>query len=167
MELRISRTDEVASGLLIAFAVSVYIVSSDFPSGVAGTPGPALFPRFIAGGIALLAVLQFVNAIVSQDSKRQSVTTDDLVQFGVPVAFLIGYAIVLPITGFLLTTIAFLTIVMYYSGVRDLKVGVPLAVGISIVLQNVFVGFLHVPLPEGPLGLGGLVSLFIGVGGLL
>lgn len=160
MTVRITRTDELASLLLVAFAVAVYLVSESFPSGVAGTPGPALFPRFIVGTIAVLAVFQFVNAVFLQETVERSVTRDDVVRFVVPAAFLVGYAGILPVVGFLLTTVGFLAAVMFYSGVRDLKVGPTLAVGISIVLQNVFVGFLRVPLPEGPLGLGDLVTLF-------
>jgi len=160
MSIRITRTDEVASVLLVAFAAGVYLVSESFPSGVAGTQGPALFPRFIVGTIAGLAALQFVNAALVEETGERFVTRDDLVRFAVPAAFLVGYAGLLPVTGFLLTTVGFLAVVMFYSGVRDPKVGPALAIGISIVLQNVFVGFLHVPLPEGPLGLGDLVTLF-------
>ena len=166
MSLQITRTDEVSSVLFVAFAVSVYLVSNNFPSGVGGTPGPALFPRFIAGGIALLAAIQFVDAVVSRDSTEKSVTRDDLIRFGIPVALLVGYALVLPLAGFLLTTVSFLVAVMYYSGADDLRVTVPLAFAISVVLQNVFVGFLHVPLPGGPLELGRAVSLTVTGGAL-
>ncbi len=167
MAIRITRTDEVASVLLVAFAASVYLVSRSFPSGVAGTPGPALFPRFIAAGIAVLAVVQLIDAVASREPNERTATTEDLVRFGVPAAFLLGYAIVLPLAGFLLTTVAFVAALMYYSGARDLQVTVPLAVGVSVVLQNVFVGFLHVPLPEGPLGLGNLVSILGVTGGIV
>lgn len=166
MSIRITRTDEIAAVLLVAFAAGVFLVSRSFPSGVAGTPGPALFPRFIAGGIAVLAALQFADAVASRDQTERAVTGDDLVRFAVPAAFLVGYALVLPFAGFLLTTAAFLVAVMYYSGARDLRVTAPLAAAISVVLQNVFVGFLHVPLPEGPLGLGRVVSLLTVAGGI-
>lgn len=166
MSLQIARTDEISSVLLVAFAVSVYLVSNSFPSGIGGMPGPALFPQFIAGGIVVLAVIQFVDAIVSRDPTKKTVTRDDLIRFGIPVALLVGYALVLPLAGFLLTTISFLVAVMYYSGAHNLRVIVPLAFGISVVLQNVFVGFLHVPLPGGPFEFGRAVSLTV-TGGIL
>ncbi|OYR52634.1 hypothetical protein DJ73_10330 [Halorubrum sp. Ea1] len=163
MSLEFTRTDEIGSVLLVAFAIGVFFVSRSFPSGVGGTPGPALFPRFIAGGIAILALIQFVDAIVSRDPIGKTVTRDDIIRFGAPVTLLVGYALVLPLAGFLLTTIVFLVAVMYYSGAHNLRVIVPLAFGISAVLQNVFVGFLHVPLPDGPFGLGRAISLTVGI----
>jgi|AntRauTorcE11898_2_1112593.scaffolds.fasta_scaffold07353_2 putative tricarboxylic transport membrane protein len=166
MPLQLARTDELTSVLLVAFAVSVFLVSDSFPSGVGGTPGPALYPRFIAGGIAVLAVIQFIDAVVLRESTEQTVARGDLIRFGIPVALLLGYALVLPLAGFLFTTVGFLVAVMYYSGARDLRMTVPLAFAISVVLQNVFVGFLHVPLPGGPLDLGRAVSLTV-TGGIL
>lgn len=163
MSLEFTRTDEIGSVLLVAFAIGVFFVSRSFPSGVGGTPGPALFPRFIAGGIAILALIQFVDAIVSRDPIGKTVIRDDIIRFGAPVTLLVGYAFLLPLAGFLLTTIVFLVAVMYYSGAHNLRVIVPLAFGISAVLQNVFVGFLHVPLPDGPFGLGRAISLTVGI----
>ncbi|TKX81309.1 tripartite tricarboxylate transporter TctB family protein [Halorubrum sp. SD626R] len=163
MSLEFSRTDEVGSVLLVAFAVGVFIVSNSFPSGVGGTPGPALFPRFIAGGVAVLAFIQLVDAFVSRDQDIKTVTRSNLSRFGAPVTLLVGYALLLPLAGFLLTTIVFLIAVMYYSGAHTFRVIVPLAIGISVILQNVFVGFLHVPLPDGPFGLGRTISLTVGI----
>lgn len=167
MSLRISRTDEVASVLLVLLAGGIFLVSRDFPSGVAGTPGPAFFPRVIAGAIAVLAVVQLVDTVVTREADERTVTMNDVVRFVVPAAFLVGYILLLPMAGFLLTTVAFLVALMYYSGARDLRVTVPLSVVIGVILQNVFVGFLHVPLPGGPLGVGRLVSLTMATGGIV
>lgn len=159
MALHLSRTDEIASVLLLLFAVGVFVVSRDYPSDLAGTPGPAFFPRIIAAGIAVLAIVQLARALFSGDRDEHTITQSNTARVAVPAAFLVGYVLMLPLIGFFLTTVVFLTTFMYYSGARTLYVTVPLAVVIGVVLQNVFVGFLHVPLPSGRFGIRHLFSL--------
>jgi hypothetical protein len=159
MELQLSRIKKISSLVLLLFSAAVFVVSSDFASGVGGTPGSALFPRFIAGCIAFFAVIQFGYSMTTDEQAIYSVESDNIISFAVPILSLIAYAVLLPVAGFLLTTTAFLTGLMYYSGVRRLQIGLPLGVVLSILLFNVFVQFLKVPLPDGPLGLDDIVSL--------
>jgi putative tricarboxylic transport membrane protein len=159
MSVRIPHTDKVASILLILLGVGVFIISQSFPSSVTKTPGPAFFPRVIAGGLAVLALVQFIYATVGDEIRGHTITLESARRVAVPVGFLVGYVLLLPILGFFLVTVVFLIIVMYYSGARDLRVSVPLAIILGIVLQNVFVGFLHVPLPAGTVPVGDWVSV--------
>jgi putative tricarboxylic transport membrane protein len=158
MRFQISKTDEIAGGILVLFAGAVYVVSGNFPSGIGGAPGPAFFPRFVVIVLSILAMVQFISASMTAESSERIVNNRNLARFIIPAMFLIAYAVILPFVGFLLTTFAFLTAMMYYSGARDLKVILPIGAVASVILQNVFVGFLRVPLPEGPLELGRLVS---------
>lgn len=159
MDLQFSRTDEAAAVILILFAGGVYLVSGSFPGGIGGAPGPAFFPRFVVIGLSILSVLQFIDASTTVERSGRSVDNRDIVRFAIPSIFLIAYAAVLPFVGFLITTFVFLTTLMYYSGARDLRVILLVGTVVSVVLQNIFVGFLRVPLPEGPFELGRLVSL--------
>lgn len=159
MELNFSRVEKISSLFLLLFSAAVFTVSRDFASGVGGTPGSALFPRFIAGCIAFFAVVQFGYSIIGNKQTIYSISPDNIINFAVPILLLITYAVLLPVTGFLLTTTAFLSSLMYYSGVRRLRIGFPLGIVLSILLFNIFVEFLKVPLPDGPLGLDNIVSL--------
>lgn len=158
MGFQIARTDEVAAGILLLFAGAAYFVSGSFSGGIGGAPGPAFFPRFVVIGLSILAILQLITAVITTTSNERIINSHNLIRFIIPAMFLIVYAVVLPFVGFLITTFGFLTTMMYYSGARELRIILPIGAVTSIILQNVFVGFLRVPLPEGPVELGRLVS---------
>lgn len=159
MELRLSQVEKITPLLFVLFSAAVFIVSNNFPSGVGGTPGPALFPRFIAACIAFFAIMQFAYSVRSEKRDVQSIDSNHILQFAVPMLSLVTYALLLPLTGFFLTTTGFLSGMMYYSGVNRIRVGLPLGIIITTILYNVFVQFLKVPLPEGPFGIGDAVSV--------
>lgn len=158
MRLQLSKTDEIAAVIIVLFAGAAYFVSNSFPGGIGGAPGPAFFPRFVVLGLSILAILQFINAVVTAETSERVINSANLTRVLIPSMFLVAYALGLPFVGFLITTFGFLTAMMYYSGARNLRIVLPIGAVASVILQNVFVGFLRVPLPEGPLALGRLVS---------
>jgi putative tricarboxylic transport membrane protein len=151
MSVRVPHTDKLASFLLVLLAIGVFIVSQDFPSSVTNAPGPAFFPQVIAVGIAGLAFAQFVFAVVGDEVREHTISVEATRRVVIPIIYLVMYVLVLPLLGFFLTTIAFLVGLMYYSGARNLRISVPLSIIVGAVLQYVFVGFLHIPLPAGVL----------------
>lgn len=159
--VRVAHTDKIASVLLCLLAVGIFVVSRSFAGSVTSTLGPAFFPRIIAVGIGVLALVQFGTALRNNETRTITMSAEAVRQVIIPTLSLIGYIFLLPILGFFLTTIVFLISFMYYSGVRDLRVSVPLTLIISVVLQNVFVGFLQVPLPTGTLPIRDWLSLTI------
>lgn len=167
MAFTIRRTDEIAAVLLLGLAAGVFFATRDYPGALAGTPGPGFFPRAIAAAIAALALVQLATGVLADGSTEARISAAAARRIGVPVAFLVTYVLVLPLLGFFLTTTVFLAAFMYYSGARDLRVSVPLAVVVSIVLQNVFVGFLHVPLPAGEVPIRELFSLSLAATGVV
>ena len=159
MELHLSQVEKATSLLFVLFSAAVFIISNSFPSGVGGTPGPALFPRFIATCIAFFAIVQFAYSIHSEREGIQLIESDHILRFAVPVLSLVTYALLLRLTGFFLTTTGFLSGMMYYSSVNRIRVGLPLGIVITAILYNVFVQFWRVPLPEGPFGIGDAISV--------
>ena len=159
--IHLSHTDEMASVLLCLMAVGVFLVSRSFPESPTSAPDPAFFPRVIAGGIALLAVVQFGSALSNEKTRVITVSTRKIRRVIIPLIFLIGYVVLLPILGFIITTILFLLLVMYYSGARDVRITIPIALVAGVILQNLFVGFLNVPLPTGEIPIREWLSLTI------
>lgn len=148
MTLEVERTDEVAALALLAVSAGVFWVSRDYPTGPTITPGAAFFPRLVAAGIAALAVVLLVQGLLRRQ-RTHEIARDEAVRAVVPLALLGAYVAAMSVVGFLAATVAFLLVLMRYSGVDRLRVLVPVAVGLSVVLQYAFVGFLHVPLPQG------------------
>lgn len=148
MAFDVEHADEIAAVALLALSAGVFWVSRDYPTGPTITPGSAFFPRLIAAGIALLAVTLLIQGFLD-GSSTHSLSSDDAVRVLAPMVVLVAYVAVMSVLGFLATTVAFLVVLMAYSGVTRLRLLIPVAVGIAVALQYVFVAFLHVPLPEG------------------
>lgn len=149
MSLQIRYTNELAAVLLAGVSAGVYVASRDFPSGFAGAPGAAFFPRLIASVIALLAGVLFVRSLVTGDHRSYDVSLADVERFVVPVGLLVAYVALMPVLGFVLDTVLFLVAMMRYSGVDSYGASVSLAAALGVVLHYVFGEFLHIPLPEG------------------
>ncbi|GAA0307578.1 tripartite tricarboxylate transporter TctB family protein [Halarchaeum salinum] len=148
MSIEVKHSDAIASVLLLAVAVGVYVASSGYPSGPTGAPGSAFFPRLIAAAIALLSIVQLVQTVQNEAVERHHVKRDQVVRVVIPLVLLVAYVVLMPLFGFLAGTIVFLTVMMWYSGAHAFRITVPITVSISLVLFYVFVNFLHVPLPE-------------------
>ncbi|WP_336037207.1 tripartite tricarboxylate transporter TctB family protein [Halobacterium yunchengense] len=147
MTIRISHTDKIASGLVFLLAAAVFFVSEDFPGGY-GATGPALFPRVIVGLMAGFALVQVARRVKRGDPKTHEVSLSAVKTVAVVAAMVVGYILLMPYLGFLVGTVAFLVVAMYYSGISELRRTVPISFGVTLALFYLFGEFLHVPLPE-------------------
>lgn len=164
MAYRLPHTDLVAVAALLALSAVVFVVSGDFPAGQEGDPGAAFFPRFIAGAIALFALLQAADYLRSEREQLHEIDPGTAKRLVVVGAFPVVYVLLMPFVGFLVTTIAFLVAFMWYSGARSIPVVAGSSVGITLALHYVFGAFFRIPLPEGIVPIARLLpSLWIGV----
>ncbi len=143
----VSHTDKIASALLLALAVVVFVVSADFPEGP-GQTSPAFFPRVIAALIALFALGQFGKSVAEDSVRSHEITWPVARRVLVVAALVVAYVATMPHLGFVLGTVVFLVVTMRYSGVRQYRRSVPLSIAVTLVLYYVFFEFLRVPLPR-------------------
>jgi hypothetical protein len=150
MAITIRHSDTIAGLAFVALAAGIYVVSADFPT-VPGMPepGPAFFPRVIAGLIGALGLVLIAKSAHSDETRSHRIGRQGVVRIGVATLLLVGYVAAMPFLGFLVDTALFLVIFMWFSGVRSPVAALVIAVGVPLVLYYVFVSFLHVPLPEG------------------
>lgn len=150
MAIMIRHSDKIAGLAFIALAAGIYVVSADFPT-VPGMPepGPAFFPRVIAGLIGVLGVVLIVESVRNGEAHSHRIDRRGVVRIGGATLLLVGYVAVMPYLGFVVDTALFLVVFMWFSGVRSPVATLVVAVGVPVVLHYVFVSFLHVPLPEG------------------
>jgi putative tricarboxylic transport membrane protein len=149
MASHIRHTDKIASGLLLLLSAAVFVISADFPRGP-GETSPAFFPRLIVSLIALFALVQLVQSIQFDVEEAHEITLSNVGTVAIAAGLVIGYIVVMPFLGFLLSTIAFLVVSMHFSGVDRVSRSVPISIGLALALHYVFVVFLRVPLPDNP-----------------
>ena len=66
-------------------------------------------------------------------------------------ALVVAYVVLLPYLGFIVGTIAFLVVAMWYSGVESYSRMTVVSIGLTLGLYYTFVIFLRVPLPDSEL----------------
>ena len=143
--------DRIAAGLLLALAIAVFAYTSTFPPPIQDLdPGMSVFPRIAAVIIGVFALVPLLRpeggeALPRGGSALRVIAT---------VVLLFGYALVLDLMGFVLTTVLFLVALLLLVGVRRPVLLVVVPLGVSLGLFFVFRFFLEVPLPVS--GLGGL-----------
>jgi putative tricarboxylic transport membrane protein len=146
MNLRDRAGDIVSAGLVLAFAVAVFLVSLGFPPpGQPNDPGTAAFPQLIAIGLGVLALLQLLQLGETEALPRGS---GALRVVGV-VVLLFVYVQMLEPLGFVLSSALFMLAALLLAGARRLLTLLAVPIGVSVVLFWVFYRVLSVPLPRG------------------
>ncbi len=164
MVYRVARSNVIAAGLLLALSAAVFVISVDFPGGRGGGPGAAFFPRLVTGAIAVLALVLLVNHVTADDRHVHEIDPAIVRRLVVVTAFPILYVFVMPVVGFPLATVVFLSAFMWYSGARSVPTVIGSSIGITIVLYYIFVTFFRVPLPEGVIPLERVLPSLLHIG---
>lgn len=146
--------DAVTGTGVIAFAIFVLIYSVGFPPAKGADFGPALFPRILAGILLVLGILVVFRAMRErsgvQDCDDQGETLT-LTPAGwrnliITVIAVVTYIAVVSRTGFILTTVVFLFVLMKTYGLSALK-GIIAACLITGSVYVLFSILLRVVLP--------------------
>lgn len=136
------RSNPLAPAFIVASLVIIYF-ASQFPDG--GQVGPGFFPILICVGIIVFAVAD----LLVDDETKLDFGEHDLKSAGVVAVLILAYVGVMPITGFLAGTMAFLPVILYYSGVESKAVILLISVLLPVSLFYVFGRIFLVRLPEG------------------
>lgn len=122
------------------------------PSGVKGTAlSPEFFPKLITGVLALLSLLLiFVPGAPSGEIEKKEKL--DLIPFRVAIMiilFVVYVFILIPIIGFLPSSIIFLALFTWYAGTQDWKKIMFFSISIPLVFFYIFKLWASVPFPRG------------------
>lgn len=127
----------------ILFSLTVIYRANQFPDN--GELGAGFFPIMLSIGIILFAI---VDLTVDGDPEFE-LSEIDLRPVAIISGLLVGYLLLMPYTGFLVGTMVFLPIVLYYSDVRSKLILAALSIGLPILLFYIFSRIFLVRLPEG------------------
>ena len=142
------RSDRITSLLLLALCVFFFIKAEKF------SPLSGLFPRVV---LVILAALSLLLLILSFVRKKDGGTFDTMAFRHVPtlisLALMVAWGLLIPVAGFLVTSIVFFTAITLYLDRTATKrkkiqrVGITAAVTVGFWLF--FTKVLYVPFPEG------------------
>lgn len=144
--------DALLGAILLGFAGWVWWMTTFFPAFPGQDYGPNLFPRILAIGIAVCALLLVLRGL---RHRGRLITFDDWVTeparlisvLSMPAATLF-YILASDALGFIPTAFLLLAALFLWFRTR-IVVAVPVAAGMTLVLHWFFAGMMRVPLPRG------------------
>lgn len=129
--------------VFILVSIVVIYFASQFPDS--GEIGPEFFPIVTSVGIIVFAA---IDLFVADDSEFE-IGDHDLKAAGLAFVLVGAYVVLMPVTGFLVGTMLFIPLTLYYSGVRSTMTIIALSVVFPIVLFFIFSQLFLISLPEG------------------
>lgn len=144
--------DALLGTLLLGFAGWVWWLTGFFPSFPGQDYGPNLFPRILAAGIGVCALLLILRGL---RARGRLLTIDDwmrdparLLSFLAIPAAVIFYILLSEWLGFIPTGFLILTALSLWFGAR-IALALPVAAGVTLLVHWFFAGMMRVPLPRG------------------
>ncbi|HEX7125585.1 MAG TPA: tripartite tricarboxylate transporter TctB family protein [Thermodesulfobacteriota bacterium] len=148
------RADVVSGGAAALAGAAAYALTLPFPELADGHPGPALFPRLVAGLMVLFGLVlawQGARGEPAEAAEGGAATERaGVLNALLVVAAVVGYILVVERAGFVPTLGVLLFALMWRLGVR-LGAAVGLAAGLAVGTYLLFARVLLVPLPRGPI----------------
>jgi putative tricarboxylic transport membrane protein len=146
------RIDIATALIMLALCAVVIIGMAGFAFWSDYAPGPSFGPYLIAGAGILLALLLLVEAIREEDQPADWPDAIGRSRVVFTATGLVLFAAALPWLGFLISAVAFMIVLMMVV-LRRSVVPSLLTTAVTIALiQGIFVQWLNVRLPTGPLG---------------
>lgn len=152
---------DIVAGILLAlgFGAALWEAAS-FQYRTEFAPGPGFAPVWISAIALAIALLIAFNAYRSSmhakpDEEAQPVERIEargLARVGATLAGLLVMLAIVPLIGFVPSILAFLVFLTLLVQRLPVRVGLAASAGTVIFVYLVFVHFLDVPIPKGPLG---------------
>lgn len=150
------RVNDVVAGLvLLAAAALMFVLTLQFPPFPGQKYGPSLFPRLLAGGIALCSLVLILRGIRNTHKvdawlswpSWMSDRTSRLSFLLVP-GMIVFYILLSEPVGFIPVACVLLAVMFLWFGVKA-HVAVPTALIATWVIHYFFANMMRVPLPRG------------------
>ncbi|MCY4542487.1 MAG: tripartite tricarboxylate transporter TctB family protein [Rhodobacteraceae bacterium] len=147
----------LAATVLVA-GVSLFILAPDLVRGWAfSIPGttdvalePVFFPRLASLLLSLSAILVLATIpLRTHPLPALATSAGEYLRVGAGLAGILVYLLAVVTLGFVVSTVAFVTLATVAGGYRNFLVIVPVALIVAVTLRVVFRFGLHVGLPEG------------------
>jgi putative tricarboxylic transport membrane protein len=154
-----TRADLVGGLLLSAFFGAALWEASSFQYGTEFAPGPGFAPVWLSAiglCVSLLIAVHGLRAMRSVEASEQlaapTLETGGLVRVGLTLLGLVAMVLLVKPLGLVASILLFLLYLTLGVQRHGVATGVGASVGTVVFVYVVFVYFLDVPIPKGPLG---------------
>jgi len=150
--MTMARRNILAGALLLALGLGYAILTAGLPDrSLPDTPGPAFLPWLITAGWLVLSTALLVRGLI--DARGESTHGSG---YRVPargwaaLAGFVAYLVLLPMLGFVASSVAFFAGLMWLYGERNRILIVVTAILVPVALFYLFTAGFQILLPRGP-----------------
>lgn len=147
--------DYISGLFLLVFSIVLFFSARQLPIWGPFGPTSGFFPIILSGLLALLSLIIIARAWFQNGNAqriRKIIGPNKKKLFYYLLSFF-GFSLVFGTVGYTLTLIGFLTFILKIVEKQSWKITVGIIIISAVVSQVVFVQFLDVQLPEGPLSI--------------
>lgn len=159
----IKRADQIGGILLLVFSILYTLEARKLPSrGMnalffdQGSPGPNFMPYWLGITMAVFAIALIVSGSLKpfepKDEEGQLPGVAGWKRLAIVFGALMLYFLLMPVVGFSLGTLTFLTVLLLVPDRQPILVVLGLPIGTTMFLYWLFLRVLHVPLPANAFG---------------
>jgi len=148
------KAEAVAGVLILIVGVVLLIAAYPLPYMAENVPGPGFLPLWVSFGILASGAVVTAQALRGRLRPGEPIPWPDLPGWRQVSVMLVALALALILfdeLGFVITTTAFMTIVIFSLGVRSWLTLITAPIAAAAILYAVFALWLGVPLPPGVL----------------
>jgi putative tricarboxylic transport membrane protein len=138
-----------ATLLFLGLALGAFVESMKLPFGRVSAPGAGFFPAVLAGLLALISLLAFVNAARSANEARLDAERLTWKKIVATVSSLLVFGLAFESLGYLLATFLFVIFLLRGVEQRSWALAITVAFSASFLSYVVFGFLLGTPLPTG------------------
>ena len=146
------RLDIVTALVMLALCAVVILGMAGYAFWSDYAPGPSFGPYLIAGSGILLSVLRFIEAVRGDDEPAPWPDAIGRSRVLYTVIGLVLFAALMPYLGFMIAGVTFMIVLMLVVLRRRLWPSLATTAVTVALIQGIFVQWLSVRLPTGPLG---------------
>jgi putative tricarboxylic transport membrane protein len=139
----------VVGVIFIAFSLFWNVIINNLPSAKKFVAyGPQFFPRIVVSGIIIISILLIIQDILNKNEKITfAYKKADAIRVIFLVLVVAIYIFVMPIIGYLLSTMVTLAVVLCIFGLRNIKNLILIPVIYTLLSNYIFRALLRVGLP--------------------
>lgn len=143
----------IISALMIALGGYIFLETGTYEIGTSAQKNPALWPRFLAVALIVLAVALIIETIFSKDPEMDRKDVIDWKSTGMKKVYLlfalmVGYVIVMNVFGMLIALLIMIPIVEWLMGCRNKIMLIALPVGLVVFCYIFFGVIMKITLPQ-------------------
>ncbi len=148
------RTVNMIIGIIcILFSVAILIMASTFTQTLVVDTGlgTEFFPRMVASGMILLAVLLIGTSLkdTTLSRKTSDVFTKEMHKSLIGMGLIVLYAVCIPLVGYLVSTVIFCFILLHFFRVHHLITKIAVSLLFSAAIYLIFSKVFLINLPTG------------------